>query len=228
MKKTCEGRAGRHVQGGGQGAVMTLPYKPAQAPSQAIAAPDDAASRNRDGEAPRGLGGAPIANGSVAQTPHSALVSFFVPGKPAKKGSHNSRAFVGAGGQLGSYTYDADKGLTKWAKAVHVVALAAVREQRGTGYTPTIAPVAVRVTFLFARPKSHGLRWGTRGKPRLLPPPTSRMLGDVDKLCRGFLDSLTGVVWQDDSQVVRLEAEKAYAEVGEVPGARVVVLEVQT
>ena len=159
---------------------------------------------------------------------HGALVSFFVPGKPAKKGSHNSRAFVGAGGQLGSYTYDADKGLTKWAKAVHVVALAAVREQRGTGYTPTIAPVAVRVTFLFARPKSHGLRWGTRGKPRQLPPPTSRMLGDVDKLCRGFLDSLTGVVWQDDSQVVRLEAEKAYCEVNETPGARVVVLEVQT
>lgn len=207
---------------------MTMPYKPRQG---SPFAPGDAPAESGPSvaqEAQDASQGRNSASHRMAEIPHSALVSFFVPGKPAKKGSHNSRAFVGAGGQLGSYTYDADKGLTKWAKAVHVMALAAVREQRGTGYTPTIAPVAVRVTFLFARPKSHGLRWGTRGKPRQLPPPTSRMLGDVDKLCRGFLDSLTGVVWQDDSQVVRLEAEKAYAEVGEVPGARVVVLEVQT
>ncbi len=207
---------------------MTVPYdkrhgSPLGPPCEATNETRDAALVRQD--APNSPASALDAKSVLQQ---SALVSFFVPGKPAKKGSHNSRAFVGAGGQLGSYTYDADKGLTKWAKAVHVVALAAVREQRGTGYTPTIAPVAVRVTFLFARPRSHGLRWGTRGKPRQLPPPTSRMLGDVDKLCRGFLDSLTGVVWQDDSQVVRLEAEKAYAEVGEVPGARVVVLEVQT
>lgn len=206
---------------------MTLPYKPRQ--PLPFAPPCDSANETRDAalavqDAPNGPASALDAKSVLQQ---SAIVSFFVPGKPAKKGSHNSRAFVGAGGQLGSYTYDADKGLTKWAKAVHVVALAAVREQRGTGYTPTIAPVAVRVTFLFARPKSHGLRWGTRGKPRQLPPPTSRMLGDVDKLCRGFLDSLTGVVWQDDSQVVRLEAEKAYCEVNETPGARVIVLEVQ-
>ena len=158
----------------------------------------------------------------------SALVSFFVPGKPAKKGSHNSRAFVGEGGQLGSYTYDADKGLTKWAKAVRIAAMAAVREQRGTWYTPTTAPVLLRVTFLFARPKSHGLRWGRGGKERRLPPATSRALGDCSKLVRAVEDPLTGVVWQDDSQVVQLDASKAYCEAGEVPGARVVVLEVQT
>ena len=149
-------------------------------------------------------------------------------GKPAKKGSKNTRAYTNADGSLGSYTYDADKGLTKWAQTVKLAATVAVREQRGTGYTPTIAPVLLRVTFLLARPKSHGLRWGRRGKPRELPAATSKMLGDLDKLVRAICDPLTGVVWQDDAQVVQLDASKAYCEANEVPGARVVVLEVQT
>ena len=37
---------------------------------------------------------------------------------------------------------------------------------------------------------------------------------DLNKLSRACLDALTGIVWRDDSQVVRLEAEKEYG----VPG----------
>lgn len=33
---------------------------------------------------------------------------------------------------------------------------------------------------------------------------------DVDKLSRAILDSLTGVVWKDDSQVIELRARKSY------------------
>ncbi len=40
---------------------------------------------------------------------------------------------------------------------------------------------------------------------------------DLDKLCRACLDSLTGIVWRDDSQVVRLEANKDYG----APGAMI-------
>ena len=206
---------------------MTLPYKPPGAlplPPCGVPAPDPANGAEVAQDANQGP---TSAIQSYAKSSGSALVTFFVPGKPAKKGSHNSRAFVAEGGQLGSYTYDADKGLTKWAKAVRIAAMAAVREQRGTGYTPTTAPVLLRVTFLFARPKSHGLRWGRGGKERRLPPATSRALGDCSKLVRAVEDPMTGVVWQDDSQVVQLDASKAYCEAGEVPGARVVVLEVQ-
>lgn len=32
--------------------------------------------------------------------------------------------------------------------------------------------------------------------------------GDVDNLCKTVLDALTGVVWRDDSQVLKLEAAK--------------------
>ena len=37
---------------------------------------------------------------------------------------------------------------------------------------------------------------------------------DPDKLCRTRLDSLTGIVWRDDVQVMRLEASKDYGTPG--------------
>ena len=48
----------------------------------------------------------------------------------------------------------------------------------------------------------------TEGKEGALP--IGRNIGDIDKLCRGVLDALTGVVFADDAQVVRLTAGKNY------------------
>ena len=42
--------------------------------------------------------------------------------------------------------------------------------------------------------------------------PTSRFSGDVDKLARAVLDTLTGVVYHDDSQVVALTAVKCFGD----------------
>ena len=38
--------------------------------------------------------------------------------------------------------------------------------------------------------------------------PSSRRFGDVDNLAKALLDGLTGTIWQDDSQVVKLSVEK--------------------
>jgi Holliday junction resolvase RusA-like endonuclease len=46
---------------------------------------------------------------------------------------------------------------------------------------------------------------------------------DVDKLSRCLLDSLKGVVWTDDSQVIVLSARKYYADAGSMPRAEIVV-----
>jgi Holliday junction resolvase RusA-like endonuclease len=47
---------------------------------------------------------------------------------------------------------------------------------------------------------------------------------DLDKLCRGLLDGIgqSEVIWGDDSQVVRLVAEKRYAKDEEL-GASVLI-----
>lgn len=48
------------------------------------------------------------------------------------------------------------------------------------------------------------------GSPRY---PCSRTAGDIDKLSRSILDALTGIVYEDDSQVVILNARKEYLDV---------------
>jgi Holliday junction resolvase RusA-like endonuclease len=74
-------------------------------------------------------------------------------------------------------------------------------------------PVAVQITFTFARPASH---FGTgrnaafvkASAPRF---PSSHAVGDIDKLARACLDALTDAgTFADDSQVVSLHARKVW------------------
>ena len=41
--------------------------------------------------------------------------------------------------------------------------------------------------------------------------PTGRNVGDLDKLVRAVLDSLTGILYYDDSSVIDITAKKRYA-----------------
>ncbi len=41
---------------------------------------------------------------------------------------------------------------------------------------------------------------------------------DSDKLARSACDAMTGILWNDDSQVVSVCAEKRIARIGETPG----------
>ena len=46
--------------------------------------------------------------------------------------------------------------------------------------------------------------------------------GDVDNYAKGILDVMTKAgVWQDDTQVIRLDVSKRYARPGEAPGCTV-------
>ena len=67
---------------------------------------------------------------------------------------------------------------------------------------------AVRVTVAFYLPRPKSL-------PRRVTANLKRP--DIDKAVRGIFDSLTGVVYRDDSQVVELVAGKFYAAIGQVP-----------
>ena len=152
------------------------------------------------------------------------LASFFVPGRPATKGSaraYTYRRSAAKGGGIGARVTNDNPRAAAWDR---LVTIAARTNYKGE---PVSGPVAVRLVFLYERPKSHGIRWG-KSRTGRLPPATSRALGDIDKAARCCLDALTGVLFHDDAQVVSLTAEKQYVVAGEVPGARVVVLEVQT
>lgn len=74
-------------------------------------------------------------------------------------------------------------------------------------------PVKVDLTFILPRPQSLPKKvvWHTK-KP------------DVDKLCRSILDSLTGIFFQSDSQVVGLHATKSYAANAESTGVLIEIV----
>jgi len=128
-------------------------------------------------------------------------LTIVVPGIPVPQGS--LRAFA----RNGHAWATSDNPRTRPWKAAVTSAAAELVEQ--TGFAKLIhQAIAVRVTFRLPRPKGH---YGRRG---LLPsaPPYPNVLPDLDKLARAILDALTGIVWRDDAQVVRLAVEKVYAE----------------
>ena len=77
-------------------------------------------------------------------------------------------------------------------------------------------PIRVDIRFQFHRPKAH---FGTGKNKDLVKSsaprfPSSKIIGDIDKLCRSTLDGLSvpsgGMLLEDDSLVVKLKASKTY------------------
>ena len=69
----------------------------------------------------------------------------------------------------------------------------------------------LRCDFHFRRPASHLTAKGALTKRAPLYP-TGRNVGDVDKLLRAVCDSLTGICFYDDSQIVDITGKKRYAD----------------
>lgn len=59
-------------------------------------------------------------------------------------------------------------------------------------------PVEITMNFYFTKPASAKRRRGMTVKP------------DIDKTCRSILDAITGILIEDDAQVVEMHARKHY------------------
>lgn len=138
-------------------------------------------------------------------------ITWFVPGRPAGKGS--LRAFTRKGGGVGLEEGNAKK-VRPWMHAVASGALEAGVRCLDDG------AVGLVMFFRLARPKGHYGRGGNAEK--LLPsaPASVTTKPDVDKMVRAVMDALTGVAYRDDCQVVRLDAMKRYADPGEPEGVQ--------
>jgi len=134
-------------------------------------------------------------------------IRFNVDGVPAPKGS--TRAFVVNGRAV--VTHDNAK-TRPWAALVRDAA----RQAAGDAIVfPRGVPVIVELAFHLPRPASL---------PKRVTRHTKKP--DIDKLTRAVFDALTGVVWQDDSQVYACDAYKRYVSDHERPGARIAVARV--
>lgn len=90
--------------------------------------------------------------------------------------------------------------LAVWRSTIGLVARAAhVKKIEG--------PVTIELYFRLRKPRTVKREYPT------VPP-------DLDKLIRSVLDALTGIAYDDDSQVVEIQAHKSY---GEDPGLDVTI-----
>lgn len=155
--------------------------------------------------------------------------TFFVRGVPVPKGSMKGMihvrgaagsrcvvvltqqvlAAVGVGWRAQPIVTHDDRAAVKaWAKTIKLVASAHAPEQ------PLEGAVGLRVDFVVPRPKSVS----EKRRPHAICKP------DVDKYLRLLQDALTGVLYVDDAQVVRVAVEKSY---GDDPGVHVRVWEIE-
>ena len=124
-------------------------------------------------------------------------ITFDVIGRPAPQGSKKS---------IGNNRFvESSKFLPAWRKAVRVAAEEAVIASM---WARVSGPVELEVMFYLDRPSSIS----KTQRPYPIVPP------DVDKLLRGVQDSLSGVIYEDDAQIIRCLAWKVYADT-RVPGA---------
>lgn len=135
------------------------------------------------------------------------MFSMWVPGTAVPQGSKR----VGRHGRHPVILDSNDGVLRPWRDRV---ALCADEGMRRQGLAPVESKVPLFVDMEFILP-----RLASAPKTREHPPATSKP--DLDKLVRAIFDGLTGPVWHDDSQVIRLATEKRRAEIGEPPGVNI-------
>jgi crossover junction endodeoxyribonuclease RusA len=125
------------------------------------------------------------------------VLDVFVAGLPAAQGS---KKHVGGG-----VLVESSKAVAPWRTLVawHIAQVWDVG--------PLESAVRLRLEFVMARPVATP----KRRTPLAIKRP------DLDKLARSIFDSVTGICWRDDSQVIDLHASKRLAERDEIPGVRI-------
>jgi Holliday junction resolvase RusA-like endonuclease len=137
------------------------------------------------------------------------IIRFEVRGFPAPQG--DLKVGFKSNGRANLY-HRASPALNAWRNAVASAAQSRAPAALWSG------PVGIRLAFGMLKPVS-AKEWVGRGKARHRVRLWAAKRPDVDKLIRAVLDALTGVIFEDDKQIVRLTASKDYG----VPGVRVVL-----
>ncbi len=130
------------------------------------------------------------------------MISFCVLGIAQTKGS--TKAFMRPGMRYPVITNDNTKNKA-WADGVKLAAQA-----HAPIGGPWHGPVALTLLFSLVRPKSLSKKVRHHVKKP-----------DLDKLARSIKDSLKGVIYYDDSQVMRLTCMKVYEDLLNPPGVNV-------
>lgn len=146
----------------------------------------------------------------------STCVVIDVLGTPAPKGSGRAMLVAGRAQHVPSGSDVNARAIRAWDTAVRGAAALAV----GDATAPPFVGRALRMTAVWRmrRPAGHYGKSGLR--PRAPVWPITKP--DGSKLLRATEDSLTGIVWDDDSRIVEWFLRKTYATPGH-EGATIIV-----
>ena len=160
----------------------------------------------------------PPVTGPTTETPEDLLspariLELWVPGVAKPGGS--KRAFIRrkAGQVVGVGVADQSEG-SDWRQRVAFFAREAFDGE------PLDILLEVSFRFVQVRPRGHFGTGRNAGVLKASAPPAPGTRPDGLKLARLAEDALTGIVWVDDSRIVRHVIEKAY---GSGPGVRITV-----
>lgn len=128
------------------------------------------------------------------------MISFTVPGLPIAQPRQRHRNITARNGASFIQNYTPTKSPVNEFKAAVRMAFA-----QACGGQPLDGPVALRVLFVFPRPK--GMIW----KKRPMPGTYHAKKPDLDNLAKSLKDALKGLAWLDDSQVAQMVADKVIA-----------------
>jgi len=133
-------------------------------------------------------------------------ISFEVHGKASPSGS--KKAFVhNRTGKV--IVMDTAKNKDIWQNMVSLMARKAVSEQ---SWPKQSQAVSLSVVFRFRRPKSHFRSGKNFNVMKATSPLYHTQKPDLTKLVRCLEDALTGVVWNDDCQVIETKACKEWGD----------------
>ena len=131
------------------------------------------------------------------------IFDFFVPGTPRPQGSAKWIRSRTTGKSIPAK----NKNLETWRGVVSVFAYNAMQRDE---IEMTDGAVGVSLVFQFERPKNHFRTGKYSHEMKPSAPPRHLKTPDIDKLIRAVLDSLTGVLYHDDSQVDSIIATKGW------------------
>lgn len=130
------------------------------------------------------------------------MIQFFVPGIARTAGSKS--AFKSKDGRV--HLTHAGKYSKGWMDSVKWFAI----QQYGQRTVLLAGPITLKLIFFMARPKGHFRTGKYAGELKASAPEHPTTKPDLTKLTRAVEDAITGIIWKDDSQVVRQDTEKVY------------------
>jgi Holliday junction resolvase RusA-like endonuclease len=133
------------------------------------------------------------------------MIEFFVAGIPSPSGSKKAFMHPKTGKIV---VMDTAKNKGTWQA---LVAMHAQKAMTDAGAEMITGPVKMLVEFSFTRPKSHFGTGKKSSQVKETAPKAHTKKPDLTKLIRCTEDALTGIVWQDDCQVIERESSKAYS-----------------